>query len=209
MLLAAVLMTGAVAFVAMSPDERGAYSRTVADDVESPGSDWLHGGFTSLRERVRAVDVADNDTHQKSKGGGATVSAELPARSGSGRRVVFDISGQRVWIVGADERVRSTYLVSGSRSDNLNPGRYEVFSRSRNAVGYGGHSTMEYFVRFARGANSNIGFHDIPVNHAGKPIQSLDDLGTPQSAGCIRQKRADAKRMWRFAHEGTEVVVVA
>ncbi|MDN5852974.1 MAG: L,D-transpeptidase [Actinomycetia bacterium] len=221
-LLTAVVTTGAVGTIALQPDDGSADSRTVADDVDPPSSDWLGAGFDALHEGVhdaRGANTGDNNgeadntkadnANGKSKRDDTTASVEVPRHSGSGRRVVFDVSGQRVWIVGAGESVRSTYLVSGSRSDNLHPGRYEVFSRSRNAVGYGGHSTMEYFVRFARGKNSNIGFHDIPVNHAGKRIQSLDDLGTPQSAGCIRQKQPDAKRMWRFADNGTKVVVVA
>ena len=133
----------------------------------------------------------------------------LPAGSGHGRRVVFDMSGQRVWIVGGQDGVRTTYLVSGSTSDNLRPGGYRVYSRSRHAVGYDYHSTMQYFVRFAHGRKSTIGFHDIPVDGSGQRVQSYDDLGTPQSAGCIRQRRSDARVMWRFAHLDTRVVVVA
>ena len=62
-------------------------------------------------------------------------------------------------------------------------------------------------VRFAHGQNAAIGFHDIPVLH-GHLVQGHDDLGTPQSHGCIRQWRPDAKALWRFAPVGTEVVVV-
>jgi lipoprotein-anchoring transpeptidase ErfK/SrfK len=40
-------------------------------------------------------------------------------------------------------------------------------------------------------------------------VQSRRQLGTPQSAGCIRQARPDARAMWRFASEGTTVVVTA
>lgn len=134
---------------------------------------------------------------------------EAPPGSGHGRRVVFDISGQRVWIVGPGDAVRTTYLVSGSRSNNLKPGSYRVYSRSKQAVGFDYESTMRYFVRFAQGENAAIGFHDIPLDDAGRRVQSYDELGTPQSAGCIRQRRSDARTMWRFAHLDTRVVVVA
>ena len=131
-----------------------------------------------------------------------------PASSGSGRRAVFDQSEQRVWIVSGSERVLHTYLVSGSLTDNLSPGTYEVFSRSEDAVGIDG-STMGFFVRFTRGpTGAAIGFHDLPEDD-GRVVQTLDQLGTPQSHGCIRQKRSDAKRMWRFASLGTTVVVTA
>jgi hypothetical protein len=132
----------------------------------------------------------------------------LPPESGHGKRVVFDISAQRVWLVSRHEEVRRTYLVSGSVSGNLDPGSYEVYSRSRHAIGVDDSGTMEYMVRFAAGDEAAIGFHDIPVRD-GKPVQTRAELGTPQSHGCIRQWRPDARALWRFAPVGTRVVVVA
>ena len=130
-----------------------------------------------------------------------------PSGSGSGRRVFFDMSAQRVWLVDAPERVERTYLVSGSLSD-LEPGTYEVYSTSRHAVGVDDSGTMEYMVRFAHGDEAAIGFHDIPVDN-GWLVQTRDELGTPQSHGCIRQWRSDARALWDFAPLGTKVVVVA
>jgi lipoprotein-anchoring transpeptidase ErfK/SrfK len=134
--------------------------------------------------------------------------AALPGGSGAGRRVVFSRSAQRVWLVGSDGAVRATYLVSGSVTNNLAPGRYDVYSRSRWAVGVDDSGTMQYFVRFARGRHAAIGFHSIPTKH-GTPLQTEAQLGTPQSHGCIRQKLSDAVLMWDFARIGTDVVVLA
>jgi hypothetical protein len=131
----------------------------------------------------------------------------VPADSGTGRRVVFSEGAQRVWLVGADEGVRRTYLVSGSLTDNLQPGTYEVWSRSRWAVGIDDSGVMEYFVRFAHGQRAAIGFHSIPTKDD-QPLQTRAQLGTPQSHGCIRQAMPDAVAMWRFASAGTTVVVV-
>jgi hypothetical protein len=133
--------------------------------------------------------------------------AVVPADSGTGRRVVFSEGAQRVWLVGADEGVRRTYLVSGSLTDNLQPGTYEVWSRSRWAVGIDDSGVMEYFVRFAHGQRAAIGFHSIPTKDD-QPLQTRAQLGTPQSHGCIRQALPDAVAMWRFASAGTTVVVV-
>lgn len=133
----------------------------------------------------------------------------LPADSGSGRRVVFSESRQRVWLVDEDGTVEHTHLASGSVSDNLDPGTYQVYSRSEDAVGIDDSGTMKYFVRFTQGdTGAAIGFHDIPINE-GKKVQKLSDLGTPQSHGCIRQKRSDAIATWDFAPIGTTVVVTA
>jgi lipoprotein-anchoring transpeptidase ErfK/SrfK len=67
---------------------------------------------------------------------------------------------------------------------------------------------MRYFVRFAHGDRAAIGFHDIPEAD-GRLVQSVAQLGTPLSHGCIRQRRSDARILWRFAPLGTEVVVTA
>lgn len=135
--------------------------------------------------------------------------APLPADSGSGKRVVFDITGQQVWLVTSDNEVERTYLVSGSKYDQLAPGTYEVFSVSRHTTSWTGSETMEYMVRFHRGKNSNIGFHDIPVETStGDEVQTLSELGTPLSDGCIRQDVEDAKALYEFAPLGTAVVVV-
>lgn len=131
----------------------------------------------------------------------------VPAASGEGRRVVFSEGAQRVWLVGADGVARRTYLVSGSVTDNLQPGTYEVWSRSRWAVGIDDSGVMEYFVRFAHGRRAAIGFHSIPTKDD-RPLQTRAQLGTPQSHGCIRQALPDAVAMWRFASAGTTVVVV-
>ena len=134
-------------------------------------------------------------------------STALPAGSGQGRRIVFSESRQRVWLVDAAAQVVRTYLVSGSLYDNLDPGTFRVYSRSEAAVGIDDSGTMMYFVRFTTGdEGAAIGFHDIPIDE-GAPVQSVAELGTPQSHGCIRQRRQDAIALWHFAPVGTTVVV--
>ena len=154
--------------------------------------------------------LASKPTDERSSDQRATPA--LPSDSGSGRRVVFDMSLQRVWLVGRDraghDAVRRTYLVSGSLTDNLKPGTYAVYSKSLHAIGIDDSGTMQYMVRFAHGPHAAIGFHDIPVRH-GKRLQSRADLGSPASHGCIRQWRPDARALWRFAPVGTKVVVLA
>lgn len=141
---------------------------------------------------------------------GADDSPPVPENSGSGRRVVYDMGAQRVWLVEKDGTVHDSHLVSGHKG-RVTPGvgQFWVFSRSRaTAVLPSRATTMEYMVRFARGASGiDIGFHSIPMKH-GEPLQSVAELGTPKSAGCVRQKLSDAKILYDWAVEGTWVVVV-
>jgi hypothetical protein len=160
------------------------------------------------RPRPSAAPVPNDQPAPQKAAAPARASTALPAGTGSGKRVVFSMSRQRVWLIGASGTPTSTYLVSGSLTNNLKPGRYDVYSRSRWAVGIDDSGVMEYFVRFTRGERAPIGFHSIPTKN-GKALQKESQLGTPQSHGCIRARLADAKRLYDFAPAGTDVVVVA
>ncbi len=138
---------------------------------------------------------------------GANDGTPLPGDSGAGRRVVFSVGQQRVWWVEEDGFVSNTYLVSG-RAGTPDLGTYHVFSKSRYTTSLDGGSRMEFMIRFTWGHSAAIGFHSIPVNRRGQPLQGEDALGTPQSAGCIRQRYGDAAALWDWAHVGTQVVVV-
>jgi hypothetical protein len=129
-----------------------------------------------------------------------------PAGSGSGKRIVYCVSCQRVWLVEADERVSKTHPVSG-RAGVPRRGTYKVFSKSMNAIAGSRKATMTHMVRFARGRTLAIGFHAIPRDRRGRPIQSESELGSYRSLGCVRQADADAVALWNFAPIGTKVVV--
>jgi hypothetical protein len=154
-------------------------------------------------------DAASTPAPEDSQRSSAVAETALPAGSGAGRRIVFSERLQRVWLVGAHDSTQRTYLVSGSVTDNLQPGTYSVYSRSRWAVGIDDSGVMEYFVRFTQGpTGAAIGFHTIPTRHE-VPLQSKAELGAPHSHGCIRQATPDALALWNFAPVGTKVVVVA
>jgi hypothetical protein len=130
----------------------------------------------------------------------------LPAGSGTGRRIVYSNPLQRVWLVGADGRVERTYLVSG-RQGRPAAGTYRVFSKSTSTHALHGGITMRLMVRFAHGDAAAIGFHDIPLDGNGRPMQTESDLGGYRSAGCVRQAHVDAVFLWDWASVGTTVVV--
>ncbi len=137
----------------------------------------------------------------------------LPANSGSGRRVVYSKSLQRVWAVDANEVVVKTHLVSGRLTWNQPlPGTYNVFSRSSYTCNIKRpYLCWQYMVRFTKGPEGdNIGFHAIPIDtRTGAEIQSIWQLGTALSGGCVRQALPDALWIWNWAGIGTKVVVLA
>ncbi|WP_134764529.1 L,D-transpeptidase [Nocardioides sp. 1609] len=203
----------AAADVAGDADDRGARDAVAtAAPTSEPSAPTSEPSAPTSEPSAPTSEPGASD--EESTSGAQGPSAEetatvLPADSGTGRRVVFSEGRQRVWLVGADDEIERTYLVSGSLTDNLDPGTYEVYSRSEDAIGIDDSGTMEWFVRFTQGdTGAAIGFHTIPVDD-GARVQTKAQLGTPQSHGCIRQATPDALALWDFAPLGTTVVVTA
>lgn len=128
---------------------------------------------------------------------------------GGTRHVVFDRTVQRVWLIEADGSLYDTYPVSG-RATWPRPGSYEVFSKSRWSSSPKTPVTMEHMVRFVKGTAGllDVGFHSIPRTYGNHPIQTIDELGQPRSAGCVRQDDAKAVQLYHWAPIGTPVVVI-
>lgn len=131
----------------------------------------------------------------------------VPAGSGTGKRIVYCVGCQRVWLVEGNGSVVQTHLVSG-RAGVPRKGTYKVFSKSERAVAGSRKATMRNMVRFAQGRGLAIGFHSIPRDLKGRPLQTESELGSYRSLGCVRQADRDAIALWNFAPLGTKVVVV-
>lgn len=133
----------------------------------------------------------------------------VPADSGSGRRLVYDRKGQRVWAIDAKERIVRSWLVSGSKYNNETPGTHKVYSKSEYTTAWNGKATLKYMVRWLKTDIGAIGFHQIPVHrNDGTVYQTEEELGHRLSGGCQRQAKLDAEFLWRFATVGTKVVVL-
>lgn len=134
----------------------------------------------------------------------------VPADSGRGQRVVYDMGQMRVWLVEADESITRTYRVSGHEERTLpGTGTFWVYSTVRyNTVKDNPRMKLDFMMRFAVGDEGlSIGFHAIPRDDDGY-IQSTATLGEPASHGCVRQAPEDAEFLWNWAEIGTPVVVV-
>jgi hypothetical protein len=133
----------------------------------------------------------------------------LPANSGSGRRLVFERAGQRVWAVDKNNEIIRSWLVSGSKYNNETPGTHQVYSRSEITTAWNGRAFLKKMVRWLKTAIGAIGFHQIPVHRSDNTVyQTEAELGTRLSGGCQRQAKLDADFLWLFAKIGTPVVVL-
>jgi hypothetical protein len=133
----------------------------------------------------------------------------LPPDSGSGRRIVYDRAGQRVWAIGKDGEIIRSWLVSGSKYSNELPGTHEVYSRSDMSTAWNGKAYLPKMVRWLKTDIGAIGFHSIPLHvDDNSPYQTEAELGSRLSGGCQRQAKRDADFLWEFAQVGTPVVVI-
>lgn len=123
----------------------------------------------------------------------------LPAASGAGRRVVYSVADDRVWLVGADGRVTRTFAVTPGSVDPA-PGTYTVTSRSNSVTGTDG-TPIEHVVRFTSVDGVAIGFSAAVDGSAPAADPAV-------RTGGIRESRRDGDAMWRFATIGEKVVVI-
>lgn len=132
----------------------------------------------------------------------------VPAKSGSGRRIVYSNKQLRVWVINASGHVIRTFLVSGQRGQPKK-GVYAVRSQSVSSFSQELEGVkFRFMTRFAIGRNGgNIGFHEIPTKN-GVPLQTEEELGTYLGSGCLRSSTQDAKFIFNWAKPGTTVVVV-
>ena len=162
------------------------------------------GAFLTVRDDG-TVTIGDSDGRVLWTAGASTPDVGLAGT----KHVVYGVSDQRVWLVGADGSLVDTYLVSG-RVGTPAPGRYRVFSKSVHAWSFTPGVTMKHMVRFARGqSGAAIGFHSIPNGPHAAPIQTEDELGQFRSAGCVRQRNDKAAQLYEWAPIGTPVAVIA
>ena len=133
----------------------------------------------------------------------------LPESSGSGRRVVYSRTGQRVWAVNSDGTIIRSWLVSGSKYNNEAPGVHKVYSKSPQSTAWNGKAILPMMIRYQKTSIGAIGFHGIPVHVSDGTVYQTDaELGSRLSGGCQRQNNLDAKFLWDWADVGTTVVVV-
>jgi hypothetical protein len=134
-------------------------------------------------------------------GRGAARQDSLPADSGLGARVVYSLSQHKVWLVGADERVRRRYEVTSGAVAPPN-GTHKVFARRSHGRGGDGRE-VEHAVFFAQVDNANVGF-SAPV----KPAPSTHPADPVKLGAAIREDRADGEALWLFATIGRTVEVI-
>ncbi|MYW02182.1 hypothetical protein [Streptomyces sp. SID3343] len=139
----------------------------------------------------------------------------IPADSGTGKRVVYSIQENRVWLVSEAEISLRDYPIAPAPVKPT-PGAYSVTIKTEEARKGSDNLTITHSVRFGYVQGIPLGFAatDTPLDKIAVPKSTATGTAKPktppaaqQSAG-IRSTPADGTALWNFAPIGTPVVVV-
>ena len=132
------------------------------------------------------------------------------AGQGTGKRIVYQRAGQRVWAIDDNEHVVRSYLVSGSRYNNEVPGKHEVYSKSETTTAWNGQADLPLMVRWLDTDRGAIGFHQIPTHKSDGSV--VPDRRRARSAAVRRLPASGAARrpvhvvLRRHRHPGLRAV---
>ncbi|GAB1336183.1 hypothetical protein ACE1SV_27730 [Streptomyces sp. E-15] len=124
----------------------------------------------------------------------------LPDASGEGRRIVYSLGRERVWLVDATGKPVRTFAVWPGTVDPR-PGRYSITLRTQSLKGSDG-VEIEHVMYFTKTDGVNVAFSN-----------ALDGASPPpangQKLGGIRMHKEDGAALWSFGDQGTLVAVVS
>ncbi|MEV7977124.1 hypothetical protein [Streptomyces sp. NPDC086519] len=125
---------------------------------------------------------------------------DVPAASGTGRRIVYSLGARRVWTVDASDKATRTFTVwPGTVSPD--PGTYMISRTLASTTGSDG-VQIEHILYFASKSGLSVAFSN-----------AVDGSSPPPAAGKqtsgIRMRTADGAALWTFGTEpDTKVTVV-
>ncbi|MEV0693268.1 hypothetical protein [Streptomyces sp. NPDC050388] len=177
------LTTGAIAAVAVLAVQ--------ADQGPKPTA-------STSRPSASATADAKPSAEPKEKGTG-TESEAVPADSGTGRRIVYSLDDQQVWLVDASDAPRRSFEVwPGTVAPD--PGTYTIGTRTEATTGSDG-VEVEHVIYFAAKSGVSIAFSNAVDGSSPPPPDG-------RTTGGIRVGKADGKALWTFGTPGTTVRVV-
>ncbi|GAB2583288.1 hypothetical protein GCM10027168_15050 [Streptomyces capparidis] len=126
-------------------------------------------------------------------------SPALPANSGEGKRIVYSLKLNRVWIVNAREKSVATFAVWPGSVDPI-VGLHRVSRLLPDTVGTDG-VPIEHVIYFSAVGNTAVAFSAALDGSSPKPVEGKE-------TGGVRMRRSDGEKLWDFATIGTPVIVV-
>jgi LysM repeat protein len=133
-------------------------------------------------------------------------SSPSPAPSGGGKRIVIDLSEQRLYAYQNGVLVYAFIASTGKAGSRTRAGTFSILDKYPNAYASTWGLQMPYFMGIYWAGSLENGIHALPILSNGQTLWA-GYLGTPVSFGCIILSTENARTLYYWADIGTPVVI--
>jgi LysM repeat protein len=135
-----------------------------------------------------------------------SASDPMPAPAGGAKRIVIDLSEQRLYAYQGGMLTYSFICSTGKPGSATQTGSFRVLDKHPNAYASTWDLQMPYFLGIYWAGPLENGIHALPILSNGQMLWA-GYLGTPVSFGCIILSTENARTLYYWAEIGTPVVV--
>ena len=134
-------------------------------------------------------------------------SSNSGAPSGGGKRIVVDLSQQRMYVYQNGQLLWNWVVSTGRPGQETAVGHYKVLNKIPNAYAYTWSLQMPYWLGIYWAGSLQNGIHALPIQANGQRLWA-GYLGQRVSFGCIILGTQNAKTLYNWAAVGTPVDIV-
>ena len=139
--------------------------------------------------------------------GSATAGQSGAVSSGAGKRIVVDLSAQRMYVYQNGQLLWNWVVSTGRPGQATAVGHYKVLNKIPNAYAYTWNLQMPYWLGIYWAGSLQNGIHALPIQANGQRLWA-GYLGQRVSFGCIILGTQNAKTLYNWARVGTPVDIV-
>jgi len=139
--------------------------------------------------------------------GAAGSSVATSGTAGSGKRIVVDLSEQRMYVYHNGQLLWKWVVSTGRPGQETAVGHYKVLNKIPNAYAYTWSLQMPYWLGIYWAGSLQNGIHALPIQANGLRLWA-GYLGQRVSFGCIILSTENAQTLYNWAEVGTPVDIV-
>jgi lipoprotein-anchoring transpeptidase ErfK/SrfK len=139
--------------------------------------------------------------------GAAGSSGTTSGTAGSGKRIVVDLSEQRMYVYHNGQLLWKWVVSTGRPGQETAVGHYKVLNKIPNAYAYTWSLQMPYWLGIYWAGSLQNGIHALPIQANGQRLWA-GYLGQRVSFGCIILSTENAQTLYNWAAVGTPVDIV-
>jgi len=140
-------------------------------------------------------------------GGSGSSAPAAPAAPAGGKRIVVDLSAQRMYVYQNGQLVWNWVVSTGRPGQETVVGHFKVLNKIPNAYAYTWSLTMPYWLGIYWAGSLQNGIHALPIGPGGQTMWG-GYLGQRVSYGCVILSTQNAATLYNWAPVGTPVDIV-